>query len=153
MEGARSTGKALSVVVERSSRYTKLQIVMDKTAHAKTHAVTTSLSSFPLRLRKTITIDNGSENTGCRQWGLTVYRCNPYHSWEKGSVENMIGRIRRYIPKGTDLALYSDQDIQHLEHLLNNTPRKCLGYKTPKETLLQFLGYKPSYIPKWCNSK
>jgi IS30 family transposase len=153
MEGSRGTGKALSVMVERKSRYVTLEIVNNKTAKEKDRSVADALNVFPRRLVRSITIDNGSENTGCDTWGLPVYRCNPYHSWEKGSVENVIGRIRRYIPKGTDLTGYSNNDIKRLENLLNNTPRKCLNFLTPKESLLQFLNYKSTYKPKWCTSK
>lgn len=153
MEGSRSTGQALSVHVERKSRYVRIQKVDDKTAIKKNQSIYISLKPFPKRMIKSITIDNGSENTGCDTWGLPVYRCNPYHSWEKGSVENTIGRIRRYIPKGTDLTPYTDRDIKRLEEEMNNTPRKCLNYLTPKESLLQFLKYKPTYKPRWCTSK
>lgn len=153
MEGSRSTGQALSVTIERKSRYVTIQKVENKTAIMKNESIKVSLKLFPKRMVTSITIDNGSENTGCDTWGLPVYRCNPYHSWEKGTVENTIGRIRRYIPKGTDLTQYTNHDIKRLENLMNNTPRKCLNYKTPKESLLQFLNYKPTYKPKWCTSK
>lgn len=153
MEGNRSTGQALSVSVERKSRYVKIRKVQDKTAGNKTQSIHDSFIEFPQKSIKSITIDNGSENTGCATWKLSVYRCNPYHSWEKGSVENIIGRIRKYIPKGTDLSKYTDHDIQRLEDMMNNTPRKCLNYLTPNESLLQFLNYKKTYKPKWCTSK
>lgn len=153
MEGNRSTGQALSVTIERTSRYVTIQKVDNKTAKKKNQSIHISLKPFPRRMIKSVTIDNGSENTGCDTWKLSVYRCNPYHSWEKGSVENIIGRIRRYIPKGTDLEPYTDQDITQLENKMNNTPRKCLNYLTPKESLLQFLKYKSTYKPKWCTSK
>ena len=68
---------------------------------------------------------------------MPIYFCHPYHSWEKGSVENMIGRVRRYIPKGTNLYKYSTEQIQWLENTLNNTPRKCLNYQTPNEVMQQ----------------
>lgn len=153
MEGSRATGKALSVMVERKSRYVTIKVVENKTAREKDTSVDDALKRFPKRMVKSVTIDNGSENTGCHTWGIPVYRCNPYHSWEKGSVENIIGRIRRYIPKGTDLSEYSNNDIKKLENLLNNTPRKCLNFLTPQESLLQFLNYKSTYKPKWCTSK
>jgi transposase, IS30 family len=152
VEGDRSTGIALSVTVERKSRYTILSKVPDKTAGEKTKALKMRLDKLPQRLKRSITIDNGGENTGCADWGIQVYACHPYHSWEKGSVENMNGRIRVTIPKGTDFSTYTDKDIQALEDRLNNTPRKCLGYLTPKEALLHYLHYKPTYKPKWWGS-
>jgi len=153
MEGPRSTGRALSVTVERKSRYVTIEMVGNKTAKEKDKSIDDVLKRFPKRMVSTITVDNGSENTGCHTWGVPVYRCNPYHSWEKGTVENTIGRIRRYIPKGTDLAQYTSHDIRRLENLINNTPRKCLNFLTPQESLLQFLNYKQTYKPKWCTSK
>lgn len=153
MEGSRLTGRALSVTVERKSRYVVIGMVDNKTAKEKDRSVDDTFKRLPKRMVKTITIDNGSENTGCNTWGLPVFRCNLYHSWEKGSVENTIGRIRRCIPKGTDLTQYTNHDIRRLETLMNNTPRKCLNFLTPKESLLQFLNYKPTYKPKWCTSR
>ena len=61
------------------------------------------------------------------------YFCNPYHSWEKGSVENSIGLVRRFLPKKTDFAKLSSQELSRIEYLLNTRPRKCLNYKTPLE--------------------
>ncbi len=61
------------------------------------------------------------------------YFCNPYHSWEKGSVENSIGLVRRFLPKKTDFAKLSSQEIACIEYHLNTRPRKCLKYKTPLE--------------------
>lgn len=153
MESSIDCPTALSVTTERVTRFVRMSKVEDKTAEEKSNSIHTLLNPLPDRLVRSITIDNGSENTGCSDWGLPVYRCNPYHSWEKGTVENTIGRIRRYIPKGTDLDRYSNTDIQRLEDVMNNTPRKCLNYLTPKESLLQFLKYKPTYKPKWCTSK
>lgn len=153
MESSRDCSVALSVSTERMTRYVRISKIDNKSAEEKSISVHLSLNSLPDRLVRSVTIDNGAENTGCNTWKLPVYRCNPYHSWEKGTVENTIGRIRRYIPKGTDLDKYSDSDIRRLEEMMNNTPRKCLNYLTPKESLLQFLKYKPTYKPKWCTSK
>lgn len=80
-----------------------------------------------------ITWDNGVENFWYEKLGIPSYFCHPYSSWEKGSVENGIGVIRRYIPKGSDLTHYSDTDIQTIVDRINNIPMKCLRYKTPRE--------------------
>jgi IS30 family transposase len=67
----------------------------------------------------TITADRGSENKGYQVWedklGVTVYFCHAYHSWEKGTVENTIKRVRRFIPKGENVAKYSWRDIRKIE--------------------------------------
>jgi len=66
-----------------------------------------------------------------------MYFCHAYHSWEKGSVENMNKRIRRFIPKGISIDCLPEKLIKQVEWILNNTPRKCLGYLTPQEKMVQ----------------
>lgn len=66
-----------------------------------------------------------------------VYFCHPYHSWEKGGVENTNKLIRQYIPKSSDISQYTDREIQTIEDKLNNRPRKCLHYKTPVEVMME----------------
>ena len=66
---------------------------------------------------------------------IKIYFCNPYHSWEKGTVENVNKYIRRDIPKGTDLSKIDPSFISYLEQKLNRRPMKCLGYQTPQEKL------------------
>jgi len=65
--------------------------------------------------------------------GTDSYFCAPYHSWEKGTVENTIGLVRRWLPKKTNLTQVADDMIVKIEDWLNHRPRKCLGYKTPAE--------------------
>ena len=143
MEGSRRTQAALSVTVERKTRYTIISKVSNKQAHIKEKVLTKrlktlqSLSKSNKPIVRSITSDNGSENTNHKQvsqtLGVDMYFCYPYHSWEKGSVENRIGCIRQYIPKGTSIHQYTEAQIQWLENKLNNTPMKCLGYLTPAE--------------------
>jgi IS30 family transposase len=147
MEGSRGTKTALSVTVERKTRYTIISKVSNKQAHIKEKVLTKrlqtlqSLSKSNKPIVRSITSDNGSENTNHKQvsqtLGVAMYFCHPYHSWEKGSVENRIGFIRQYIPKGTGIHHYSEKQIQWLENKLNNTPMKCLGFLTPTEALLK----------------
>jgi IS30 family transposase len=88
-------------------------------------------------MRKTITYDNGSENVQRTDinnvLGTQSYFCNPFHSWEKGSVENVIGLLRIFLPKSTDFAIITKEQLKRVENLINERPRKCLGYKTPNE--------------------
>ena len=90
-------------------------------------------------LRKTMTIDRGPENSHHEQFTkdteMPVYACNPYHSWEKGSVENTIGRARRFIPKGKSVDHLTQRHLTIIETIMNNTPRKCLGYLRQNEML------------------
>ena len=85
----------------------------------------------------TLTYDNGSENSDHlrinRVLGSASFFCAPYHSWEKGSVENVIGLVRRTFQKKTDFARLSHRQIRCVESALNRRPRKCLNYRTPHE--------------------
>lgn len=125
------------MATERKTRLTKLSKLKRKGAREMRVALTRRLRRCPARLRKTITYDNGSENTDHVKTnevlGTRSYFCAPYHSWEKGTVENTIGLIRRSLPKKTDFAIVSDKELRTIERRLNNRPRKCLKYRTPAE--------------------
>lgn len=82
---------------------------------------------------KSLTLDNGVENIKWEKLGLTTYFCHAYSSWEKGGIENLFGRLRRFIPKKASLKDYSEKDVIGFANILNNTPRKCLNWQTPKE--------------------
>ena len=96
-------------------------------------------SRVPENLIKTITYDNGSENVKHQELndklGTRSFFCTPYHSWEKATVENRNGVVRRFIPKGTDLSTMSDIQIRAIENWLNDRPMKCLDFETPAEIL------------------
>ncbi len=143
MIGRLTRGEILAVQKERKSQYVRLKKVKDKSAAETSRAILENLKPFPASLRRTMTFDNGRENTEHEQLriflGLETYFCDPYSSWQKGSVENVIGLIRQYIPKGTRLENYSDEQIQAIEDSLNDRPRECLGFKTPREVLFKHL--------------
>ena len=131
---------ALSVLHERKARYVRLKKIPNLKPATFAHALKTMAKDVHT---KTITYDNGIENRHHEDVAATLnvstYFCHPYHSWEKGGVENTIGRIRRYIPKGSNLANYSDAEVATIEHWLNHTPRKCLHWKTPHEIMTENL--------------
>ena len=131
---------AVNVLADRKSRVTLINLLSQKTASETKWAIIQSLIKYPAY---TITYDNGSENTeheGINKvLDITSYFCRPYHSWEKGTVENTIGLIRRWLPKKTDLAQVSKVKIMEIESWLNNRPRKCLSYKTPLEVFEETL--------------
>jgi len=79
------------------------------------------------------TLDNGPENASWARMRIPTYFCRPYSAWEKGTMENTFQRLRRFIPKKSRLSQYSDDDISVIVDKMNNTPRKCLNWKTPKE--------------------
>lgn len=147
MEGKRSQKTALSVAVDRKTRYVGLRKVKNKTALEKQTVLTSQLKQLQSveksdkPIVRSVTGDNGSENTNhqkiSKDLGIRFYFCHPYHSWEKGSVENTIKRARRYIPKGTSIKRLKDAQIQWVENRINNTPMKVLNYMTPNEAMEQ----------------
>ena len=94
-------------------------------------------SRVPSDLINSITYDNGSENVKHQdlneKLGARSFFCAPFHSWEKGSVENRNGIIRRFIPKRTNLSTISDSQIRSIENWINDRPMKCLNFETPAE--------------------
>lgn len=134
--GRQTDKTALSVTVERKTRFTIITKLRDRTAKTKTEALITRLQAYPT---KTLTADNGKENSQhgaiAAKLTLRMYFCHSYASWEKGTVENTNGRIRRIIPKGVSIDAYSDEEIAALEFWLNTTPRKCLDFQTPYEII------------------
>lgn len=143
MEGNRSSKIVLSVQKELKSQNVLLAKLKDKSSDETKKDIIRKFRSLPKSLRRTITFDNGRENAQhmnlTKALGIKTYFCDPYSSWQKGSVENIIGLIRQYIPKGTDLSTISDKRIKEIQDRLNNRPRKCLGYKTPHQVLSKYL--------------
>ena len=141
--GKQTDQSALSVTVERVTRVTILNKLLNRTALIKTISVTLRMRQLPKIYRKTITADNGAENTNHKEittiTGIAMYFCHAYHSWERGTVENTNGRIRRFIPKGVSIDNISEAYIKALEYRLNTTPRKCLQYLTPYEKMHKLL--------------
>jgi IS30 family transposase len=136
VEGGKGLG-LLATHVERKSRYTVAVKVSDKSAPTVTRATVKGLRRIPVQKRKTMTLDNGKEFSGFaqmeRRLGIRIYFAHPYHSWERGTNENTNGLLRQFFPKGTDFTQVTDSEVDRVERLLNNRPRKCLGYRTPAE--------------------
>lgn len=138
MEGKRINPTAVSVTVDRKSRYLLLAKLATKEADSRARSLLDQLARTTI-LAKTITFDNGVENFQhellTKYLGCQTFFCHPYHSWEKGTVENTVGLIRSYIPKGTDLETITATDLNTIAWELNNRPRKILGFYTPFEVL------------------
>lgn len=137
VSGKKTKSKAaLCTLVDRKSRYTKIYKMKDMKPSTMNTALTTSLIWLPC---KTCTYDRGIENKWHeeikKKLKCLTFFCHSYCSWEKGTNENTNGRIRRFVPKGCDINVYSDTYIQEVEDWLNHTPRKCLNYKTPYEVM------------------
>ena len=144
MEGKRVTKDVVSVQVERKSRFLVLGKMPNKSSLEKVKVVVSRLEKLPPWMRKSITFDNGSENTKHEKIGKKLnsktYFCHAYHPWEKGTVENTIGLMREYLPKKTSLSVITQRDLNLVAELLNSRPRKCLGFKTPYEVFYNELG-------------
>ena len=137
---SRQSKAAITATVERKSRFLIVKKIKGKTADCMHAAVVDSLRNLPEKLRRTITYDNGTENAKHRLTNEVLrtksYFCNPYHSWEKGSIENRIGMLRRYFPKKTDWSLITQRQIDRVVKRINTRPMKCLGFKTPEEVFV-----------------
>ena len=131
-------------LVERTSRY--LFLIKNPSRHSTgvMEGVASRLELLPPPLRQTLTFDRGTEFSSYRQLkhrlGVESYFCKPQAPWQKGTVENTNGRIRRYLPGETDLASVSQDDLDALAQRLNSVPRKCLAYRTPHEVFLSGTG-------------
>ena len=132
----------LTVVVERVSRYTKIMKTASKTAQATTTSIVTALKPFKNNVIS-ITYDNGKEFTKHEKINKLLntmsYFCKPYHSWEKGTVENINDLIRRFFLKGIDFDMIDETEIKRVEDWINNRPMKVLGFKTPYEKYLELV--------------
>ena len=128
----------INTFVERKTGLVFITKLRDKTSEATISAIESRVKHLPKRVKQTATFDNGPEN---RKWqefekrtGFKAFFAHAYHSWERGTNENTNGLIRDYFPKKTDFAMITNEQIQEVENLLNNRPRKRLGWKTPLET-------------------
>ena len=128
---SRKSLAALNSLVERKSRLLLLTRLDRKTAELTKDAVLQRLQWLPKKARRTLTLDNGSENAQheaiTEAIGIKCYFADPYASWQRGTNESVNGLIRRYFPKGTDFSKISDEQVAKVESLINNRPRKCLG--------------------------
>ena len=127
-------GIGVNVIAERMTRKVFITLLPERDAAATTAAILTQLSSESVL---SITADNGPENAEhkkiARVLSSEFFFCHPYHSWEKGTVENRNGVIRRYLPRSTNLREWSQEELDEIAEDINNTPMKCLGYRTPNE--------------------
>ena len=134
---SRKSAAALNSLVERKSRYTMLSRLNQKTAEQTRNAVVGRLAPLPPKARRTLTLDNGTENARHEEITKTIgakcFFARPYASWQRGTIESVNGLVRRYFPKGTDFGKITDGQVAWVESRINNRPRKCLGYKTPAE--------------------
>ena len=127
----------LNTLVERTSRFTCITRLPNKSAEQTSDAVIRRLQGLPEEARRSLTLDNGTENTRhesiTNTTGMPCFFARPYASWQRGTNENTNGLIRWYLTKGTDFGTIAEEQIAEVEYKINNRPRKCLGYRTPLE--------------------
>lgn len=131
-EGNRSS---VGTLVERTTRF----VVLARMDNAGTKSVVDSFSAVlnrePEALRKSMTYDQGREMHGHKilteRTGVQIYFADPHSPWQRGSNENTNGLLRQYMPKGSDLSIYSQEELDAIALSLNTRPRQTLGWKTP----------------------
>ncbi len=133
---------AIGTLVERSTRFVMLFPLREgKSAEHVRDAMTATIQSLPATLRRTVTWDQGREMTQHGRFtvdtGVAVYFCDPHSPWQRGSNENTNGLLRQYFPKGMSLRDVTDEELQRVADGLNNRPRKTLGWRKPKEKLVE----------------
>jgi transposase, IS30 family len=136
-------GQAILVTHERCSRLLLVNRQPNKAAAPVARHLLGQFEPLPPGLRQSLTFDNGTEFVLHyqlnRQLGMATYFCDPHAPWQKGGIENAIGRMRRTLPRKTDLARLSAAQLDALVAAYNHTPRKCLGFRTPAEVFCGFL--------------
>jgi len=145
-------GQAILTLHERTSRILIAQRPANKTADLIAGQLRQVLQLLPQPLRQTVTFDNGTEFARhflLHDLALKTYFCDTHSPWQKGGIENAIGRARRFLPRKTDLAAIDSRQFNDLIAIYNNTPRKCLDFRTPAEVFIkQLLHFKCESTPR-----
>jgi IS30 family transposase len=129
-------GQAVLTLHERRSRLLIAIRRPNKKAEPIAQAMYDILAPLPPQYRQTVTFDNGTEfakHYQLHDLNIQTFFCDTYKSWQKGGVENAIGRMRRFLPRKTDLAKVPEERFVQMVQEYNNTPRKCLDFRTPAE--------------------
>ncbi len=140
--GKRGTG-CIATHVERKSGYLIAVKIPDRQDKAFTVATIAAFAKISEKLKKSFTVDNGKEFAAHKELaagtGMKVFFCDPYSPWQRGTNENTNGLLRQFFPKGSSFADITDEKLQAVVDLINNRPRKRLGFRSPTELLLNFL--------------
>ena len=135
LSGARNTH--IATLVERSSRFVMLVKLDGKDSDTVVGALIQQVRQIPKGLMASLTWDRGTELAYHHKFtvatDVSVYFCDPQSPWQRGSNENTNGLLRQYFPKGTDLSVYSQDDLDQVALRLNTRPRKTLGFATPAD--------------------
>ena len=130
----------IATLVERRTRFVMLvRIPYDRTAERVAYLLAAKMSTLPEFLRNSVTWDQGKEMARHAEFtvrtGIPVYFCDPHSPWQRGSNENTNGLLRQYFPKGTDLSLHSQAELDRVAAELNGRPRETLKWRKPVEEL------------------
>jgi IS30 family transposase len=132
-----SKNSHIATLVERHTRYVMLAKVANKETQTVISALIKQAKKLPTELYKSLTWDRGKELADHRRFTLAtdidVYFCDPQSPWQRGSNENTNGLLRQYFPKGTNLSVYSQAELNKVARQLNERPRKTLEFETPAE--------------------
>lgn len=135
-------GQSVLVLHERNSRLTALVKTPTRKAKPTAKTLRSLLGPLPQRLKQSVTFDNGTEFAEHHSLGLATYFCDPHAPWQKGGVENAIGRIRRFLPRKTNLDDLSPEQVIAVARAYNHTPRQCLDFQTPAEVFSRVLHFE-----------
>lgn len=138
-------GQAVLTAHERSSRIVLATRPPNKAADPIARRLRRLFAHLPAKLRRTVTFDNGTEFARhhlLHQLAVKTFFCDPHAPWQKGGIENAIGRIRRFLPRKTNLATLPTRRFNALIRAYNSTPRKCLDFKTPAEAFSKLLHFE-----------
>jgi len=131
----KNNASSVGVLVERVSRLVLLAKMDDATAASALKGFSDKLNSIAAPMRQSLTYDQGREMAKHReltaQTGVKVYFCDPHSPWQRGSCENTNGLLRQYLPKGTDLSVYSQEELDAIADSLNNRPRATHNFASP----------------------
>ena len=144
-------GQSVLVLHERTSRLTALVKTDSRRAQPTATTLAELLRPLPERLRRSLTLDNGTEFAEHYRLhqspGLATFFCAPHSPWQKGGVENAIGRLRRFLPRKTNLDTLPPHDLTRFIHAYNHAPRQCLDFQTPAEVFSKVLHFKWESTP------
>ena len=142
----KNANSAVGTLVERTSRYTLLLHLPDGHDAVRVDAaIRNAITKLPGEFFRTITWDQGKEMARHAAFtidtGIQIYFCDPHSPWQRPTNENTNGIVRQYLPKGSDLSGYSEDDLDRIARSINNRPRGVLGYLKPSERLSELLAH------------